>query len=365
MRILFITNIPSPYRVDFFNELGKECHLTVAFERLSAKDRDRHWGADAFYNFEAIFLHGIKVGTDASISFQIIPVIRRGFDMVILNGYSSPTYMIAMEYMKIKKIPFLLNADGGFVKRDKNIIHKIKHHLIGMPTAWLSTGGMTDDYLIHYGADRQRIYHYPFTSVKMQEAYLPSEFEKLEKKRDLHIKEKKVVLAVGQFIHRKGLDLLIKCSTKLPSNTSIYIIGGEPTEEYKQLLQTQKIENVHFSGFKSRNELQEYYIAADVFAFPTREDIWGLVLNEAMAKGLPCVASKHAIAANEMIVDGENGYIVEPENINDMVSRLNTLLENDDIRRRMAGKAYMCSQTYTIENMARRHIDILQELMKC
>ena len=224
---------------------------------------------------------------------------------------------------------------------------------------------MTDDYLIHYGADRKRIYHYPFTSVKMQEAYLPSEFEKLEKKRDLHIKEKKVVLAVGQFIHRKGLDLLIKCSTKLPSNTSIYIIGGEPTEEYKQLLQTQKIENVHFSGFKSRNELQEYYIAADVFAFPTREDIWGLVLNEAMAKGLPCVASKHAIAANEMIVDGENGYIVEPENINDMVSRLNTLLENDDIRRRMAGKAYMCSQTYTIENMARRHIDILQELMKC
>lgn len=365
MKILFITNIPSPYRVDFFNELGKSCHLTVAFGRTAAKDRNRNWKSDEFCNFEAIFLCGIEIGTDASISYEIVPIIRRGYDIVILNGYASPTYAIAMEYMKMNSIPFLLNADGGFIKKDKGVIYRLKRHLIGMSTAWLSTGTMTDDYLVHYGANRQNIYRYPFTSVKEKERYFPSEYDKVEKKRELGIEEDKIVLAVGQFIHRKGLDLLIKCSTKLPSNTSIYIIGGEPTEEYKQLLQTQKIENVHFSGFKSRNELQEYYIAADVFAFPTREDIWGLVLNEAMAKGLPCVASKHAIAANEMIVDGESGYIVEPENINDMVSRLNTLLENDEIRRRMAGKAYMCSQTYTIENMARRHIDILQELMKC
>ena len=53
-----------------------------------------------------------------------------------------------------------------------------------MPAAWLSTGRMTDDYLVHYGADRQNIYRYPFTSVKEQERYLPSEYEKAE--NELH-----------------------------------------------------------------------------------------------------------------------------------------------------------------------------------
>ena len=191
MKILFITNIPSPYRVDFFNELGKSCHLTVEFERRAAKDRNRNWKSDEFCNFEAIFLHGIEIGTDASISYQIIPIIRRGYDIVILNGYASPTYAIAMEYMKMNSIPFLLNADGGFIKKDKRVVYRLKRHLIGMPEAWLSTGRMTDDYLVHYGADRQNIYRYPFTSFKEQERYLPSEYEKAE--NDFYVMKQEII----------------------------------------------------------------------------------------------------------------------------------------------------------------------------
>lgn len=364
MKILFITNIPSPYRVDFFNELGKRCHLTVAFERMTAKDRNRNWKSDEFYNFEAIFLRGIEVGTDASISYQIVSIIQRGYDTVILNGYASPTYAIAMEYMKMNNIPFLLNADGGFIKKDKKIIYRLKRHLIGMSSAWLSTGTMTDDYLVHYGANKQNIYRYPFTSVKEKERYLPSEYDKVEKKRRLCIEEDKMVLSVGQFIHRKGLDLLIRCSTRLKSGTGVYIIGGEPTEEYRELVRTEKAENIHFLDFKNRNELRDYYIAADVFAFPTREDIWGLVLNEAMARGLPCVASKHAIAASEMIEDGTNGYLIEPEELDKMVFRLNNLLEDDNLRMDMANRTYLSSKAYTIENMAHRHMEILSMLNK-
>ena len=43
MKILFLTNIPSPYRVDFFNELGKLCDLTVLFEKQIAQDREKQW----------------------------------------------------------------------------------------------------------------------------------------------------------------------------------------------------------------------------------------------------------------------------------------------------------------------------------
>jgi len=62
MKILYINNIPSPYRVEFFNELGKHCQLTVLFERSSALDRDKRWRAEEFLNFTGIFLKGKKIG---------------------------------------------------------------------------------------------------------------------------------------------------------------------------------------------------------------------------------------------------------------------------------------------------------------
>ncbi|MCB7320963.1 glycosyltransferase family 4 protein [Lacrimispora sp. 210928-DFI.3.58] len=363
MKVLFINNIPSPYRVDFLNELGKYCQLTAVFGRETARDRDQKWKPDEFHNFKAVFLRGIKVGTDASISFQIISVIREGFDMIFLGSYSSPSHIIAMEYMKARGIPFLLNADGGFVKRDKWPVRMLKRHIIGLASAWLSTGKLTDDYLAYYGANRDKIFRYPFTSVKDQERFCTQEAAKNETKVKLRIKEKTAVITVGQFIPRKGLDLLIRCCSKMQKDTGVYIIGGEPGEEYKKLLEDEWKERVHFIGFKSKEELKDYYIAADVFVFPTREDIWGLVLNEAMSYGLPCVASERAVASIEMIEDGMNGYLVDPEDTGQMADRLNRLLSDREERLRMGELAYEKSKEYTIENMAARHMEIFRQFL--
>jgi len=56
MKILWLTNVPSPYRVDFFNELGKKCELTVLFEKRTSDERDRSWENYEFLNFTGVFL---------------------------------------------------------------------------------------------------------------------------------------------------------------------------------------------------------------------------------------------------------------------------------------------------------------------
>lgn len=364
MKVLFITNIPSPYRVDFFNELGKHCCLTVAFERMHAKDRDKRWKPEMFINFKSVFLKGIELGTDASFCLQVISVIRQGYDIIVLGGYSSPTYGIAMEYMRAKGIHFILNADGGFIKEDRKMVYWLKRHLISRPSAWLSTGGMTDQYLEHYGADLNRTFRYPFSSVKEKECYLPSIEERENKKRLLEMEEQIVIITVGQFIYRKGLDLLIRCSEKLCPDTGVYIIGGEADDSYYKLMEELNIKRVHFVGFKSREELRNYYIAADLFVFPTREDIWGLVLNEAMSYGLPCVASSRAISSNELVDPGRNGYLIEPENVDEMADKLNHLSASRKERIRMGEAAFMKAQEYTIEKMAQRHMEIFKELIE-
>jgi glycosyltransferase involved in cell wall biosynthesis len=268
-----------------------------------------------------------------------------------------------MEYMKMHRIPFLLNADGGFAKQDRKPVYLLKRHLIGMASAWLSTGKLTDEYLMHYGASKARIFRYPFSSVREKDCYLPTEEERRQKKQELGIKEELAVISVGQFIPRKGMDLLMKCASGLPENVGIYLIGGEPKEDYLALQEKLGANKIHFVGFQEKGKLREYYIAADVFAFPTREDIWGLVLQEAMAFGLPCVASDRAIASHELIKDGTNGYMTDPKNTEEMTEKLNALLSDSEKRSCMGRAAYETAKSYTIETMAKRHMEILEQLV--
>ena len=365
MKILYLNNIPSPYRVDFFNELGKRCELTVLFERQSASDRDKRWRADGFRNFNGIFLKGKNIGTDASLCPEVIRYLKKDYDAIILGGYSSPTYMLAMEYMKHRKIRFLMNADGGFIKSDSWFMKKIKAYYISMASGWLSSGEETDKYLVHYGADKNFIYQYPFSSVSDKQLCHPEEKEKRCLKEQLGLKENKIAIAVGQFISRKGFDYLIQAAAKIPKEYGIILIGGQAGVEFINLRKINFATNVHFLDFMSKEQLSLYYRAADVFVFPTREDIWGLVLNEAMSYGLPCVASLKANASIELIKDNINGYLIDPENIELMAEQILRLFNDDDKRINMGLNALKTSSNYTIEKMALQHINIINKWKKC
>lgn len=359
MRILYLTNIPSPYRVDFFNELGKYCELTVLFERERAGDRDSRWRADDFKNFKYIFLNGKKVGSDASFCPEVIRYLKTGYDAIILGGYSSPTYMLAMDYMRMRRIPFILNADGGFVKKDSKLLFLLKKHYIGGASAWLSTGMGTDRYLLYYGAKREFIHHYPFTSVREADRYCPTQEEKMKYKEELSMCERKVILTVGQFIPRKGFDLLLQAAGELPETTGIYVVGGKPEEAYLRHQETLRA-SVHYIDFMEKDKLRKYYLAADIFVFPTREDIWGLVLNEAMSFGLPCVASTKANASLELVEDGKNGYLVDPEDVDTMARKLGLLLKDDQLRAHMGVQAFKKMKDFTIEEMVKSHLSIIK-----
>lgn len=166
----------------------------------------------------------------------------------------------------------------------------------------------------------------------------------------LGITEKYVVIAIGQFIYRKGFDILMKAASQLPPDFGVYIIGGEPTDEYLQLKQSLNLGNIHFVGFKKKSELSYYYQAADCTAFPTREDIWGLITNESMAFGVPVVASDKCISALEMIEDGKNGYIIPANDVSALAFGITNLIIKDT--------RDMCVNTakfYTIEKMALSH----------
>ena len=129
MKVLFLTNVPAPYRVNFFSELGKYVDLTVVYERKTASDRNKKWKSDTKENFNEIYLKSKIIGSDNSISFGVIKFLKKNqFDHIIIGQYSTFTAIIAILYMKIHKIPFIINSDGGFINYgEKKLKYKFKH----------------------------------------------------------------------------------------------------------------------------------------------------------------------------------------------------------------------------------------------
>ncbi len=130
----------------------------------------------------------------------------------------------------------------------------------------------------------------------------------------------KVFLNVGQFIPRKGLDRLIKAWAKIDGHQrkhSFLLLLGGGTEEkaLRQLTSILNLSNVIFVPPQPIERLPQFHASTDFFVFPTLEDAWGLVVNEAMACGKPVLCSKYAGCAIELVNEGKNGYFFDPINI--------------------------------------------------
>ena len=91
---------------------------------------------------------------------------------------------------------------------------------------------------------------------------------------------------------------------------------------------------------------------------PTREDIWGLVINEAMAYGLPVITTERCVAGLELIENGVNGYVVPVEDAAALAEKINAVLSAD--LHQMGEASLEKIRPYTLENMAKTHAEILE-----
>lgn len=356
LKVLFLVNVPSPYRVAFFNELGKICDLTVLFERKSSSERNEDWHDYEFVNFKGIYLKGLKYKADKGINIDVIKYIDGKFyDHIIIGGYSTPTGMFAITYLNYKKIPFILNVDGGMKNiKESKVKRLIKRYFISSAYGWLSTGEISSTYLEYYGAKKDKIFIYPFTTLYKKDIIsdIIGVEEKVELRNKLNLVGNNVVISVGRFIESKGFDILIKAWKNVSEDSSLYIIGGSPSEEYVNIVRSLNIKNVYFLEFMAKEELKEYYKASDLFVLPTRGDVWGLVINEAMSCGLPVITTDRCVAGMELIEDYENGFIIEVDNIEMLSNRINKILNNKELINTMSRNNLVKIEKYTIENMA-------------
>ena len=172
----------------------------------------------------------------------------------------------------------------------------------------------------------------------------------------MNIVENKIILAIGQFIPRKGFDILLQAAQHINKEVGIYIVGGKPTPEYLKMQQDMNLTNVHFEGFKTKQELSLYFKAADIFVHPTREDIWGLVINEAMGYGLPTITTNKCVAGMELL---PAECIIDTENVEQLSNSINKMLADESLCKELSKENLEKIKEYTIEKMVIAHQQFL------
>ena len=117
-RILFLTNYASPYRVRFFDELGKNAQVTVLYSdrRGTISHRNEKWFEEGEGGFQSIQLSGAIGRGRRTLCFSVLHRLKRDYDAIIVAGYSSPTAIIAMLWMRLLRIPFSMAIDGGLIR---------------------------------------------------------------------------------------------------------------------------------------------------------------------------------------------------------------------------------------------------------
>ncbi len=158
------------------------------------------------------------------------------------------------------------------------------------------------------------------------------------------------VLSVAAFTPRKGLDVLLAAFRLVaqPKDRLVLVGDGPEAEGLKRAAAADG--RILFPGYLTGSEKAHWYARADIFVLPTRHDPWGLVVNEAMAFGLPIITTSAAGCVLDLVQD--NGFVVPPNDMPALADALKQLLGDAALRQRMGQHSHSLIEPYTVEHAA-------------
>lgn len=174
----------------------------------------------------------------------------------------------------------------------------------------------------------------------------------------------KNIIAMGRLAEQKGFDLLIESWSKLEKDFpdwTLNVFGeGSLREVLEKQIQRYKLEQIHLRGYAKDVDFE--LLNSSIFVLPSRYEGFVLVLMEAQAKGLPCVAFNCKEGPAEIIDDGVNGFLVEPLNTEMFAQKLRILMENERLRNEFSEKSTKDLGRFNTDKIINKWIDIIESI---
>jgi glycosyltransferase involved in cell wall biosynthesis len=165
------------------------------------------------------------------------------------------------------------------------------------------------------------------------------------------------ILFAGRLVPEKGVFDLLQAYAKLESGLRSevgLVFAGDGVAREELANQAKRISPgmICFPGFAQREDLARLYALAETSVLPTHTDTWGLVVNEAMACGLPIIVSSVAGSSSDLVEDGWNGYVVPPRDPRKLSLAIDSLLRQPELQRRMSAHSAERIRNYSPEACA-------------
>ena len=363
IKVGIVTSHPIQYQVPLFRAIANQpdIDLTVFFgsnHGIAPGKIDQGfgkafaWDISLLDGYKHIFLNNSKPGMEVSDWRLDGPDMKTYFsseryDAVLVFGWSKVLFWQAMWWARKYSIPLILrgesnlnHAQSWYVKGAKKVLFPL---LFKQFSAFLSIGTLNAELYRHFGVPDEAIFLAPYCVDNdfFSERAAAQTVNARQLRRDLGIRDDDTVfLFTAKFIDRKRPLDLIAAATKnrVDSRSHVILVGdGALMDACRNEIAANKLTNVHLVGFKNQTELPAFYAAADVLVLPSEYETWGLVVNEAMACGLPCIVSDTCGAAEDMILEEKTGFTYPMGKV-ELLAKLMVFMVNNKEDRLLMGR---------------------------
>ncbi|MEA3489028.1 MAG: glycosyltransferase family 4 protein [Candidatus Omnitrophota bacterium] len=282
----------------------------------------------------------------------VTEIVKGGFDAVIIYGYGWFISWAAWVSAVISGTPIIFLGETNVLrsKHENSAKKKIKDKLLKIFFSRCGSvfylGKKNREFYECLGVSSEKLFHWPYTVdndffIKNANRYR-SRGDNIKKQYSIPA-DKVIIFFSGKLIEKKCPLDLIMAYEKMNSRDKVALVfaGDGPLRgDMEVYIRTNDLSDVYLLGFLNQTELAKVYAIADIFAFPSSFEPWGLSLNEAMCYSLPAVVSDEITAGYDLIKDSDNGFIFKSGDIDTLCDRLENLVRDEELRKKTGQRSF-------------------------
>jgi len=324
--------------------------IPTAFQRLTyeggilAALGKSHWNKVLVPFFMISFLFkGLKVGKSCNL----------------IHAHWTISGLVALLVGKLYRKPIVLTIHGSDINvlNKKFLLKLMNRFILSKVDNIIAVSPALKEKVIEMGILQEKLWYIP-------NGVDPNEF--CPALDNFSIPQK--MLWVGRISKEKGLHILIKAMKEIlkevPQAQLTLVGDGPERRNIEQMIKDYQLEeHIHLEGFRSHLEISRYFKISHIFVLPSIREGFPLVILEALASGLPCVASDVG-GVKAVIEDGVNGYLVSPSDAKDFSLKVVELMSNPDLMKEMGENARKkIVDHYSWDSIADRTIALYNQTM--
>jgi glycosyltransferase involved in cell wall biosynthesis len=357
-RLVILTELIAPYRVPLFNALARDPAIDLHVIFLSETDTSlRQWkiySDEIDFSYEVLPFWRRRLGKYNILLNQNVSASLRDAlpDVVLCGGYNYLASWQAMLWTGRNQLPFFLwcESTSHDLRRKRLLVETMKEKFLQNCDGFVVPGRASRDYLLGLGIPSHKLFDAPNAVDNALFASLAAAARCRQPRirGELCLPERYFLFA-GRLVRAKGTFDLLDAYAGLPpdlrAKIGLVFAGNGPLRaELEAVARSIYPGDVRFPGFVHRDQLASYYALADCLVLPTHTDTWGMVVNEAMACGLPLICSDIAGAAE--LVNG-NGRLIPPRETHQLSLAMLEIASDASLRRGMAARSLDIIRAYS------------------